>query len=46
MGKAVLECESIGHTFGRGELAEPVLCGLTASFAAGEACVGGDRQLR
>jgi putative ABC transport system ATP-binding protein len=33
---AVLECEAITHTFGRGELAETVLRDVTASFAAGE----------
>lgn len=36
---AVLVCEGVHHTFGRGELAEPVLRGVSASFAAGEACV-------
>jgi putative ABC transport system ATP-binding protein len=39
MGAAVLECEGVCHTFGRGDLAEPVLRGVSASFAAGEACV-------
>jgi putative ABC transport system ATP-binding protein len=35
----VLQCESVHHTYGRGEVAEPVLLGVSASFAAGEACV-------
>jgi putative ABC transport system ATP-binding protein len=35
----VLECRSVRHVFGRGELAEEVLCGVTTAFEAGEACV-------
>jgi putative ABC transport system ATP-binding protein len=35
----VLECEAVHHTYGRGEAAESVLHGVSASFAAGEACV-------
>jgi putative ABC transport system ATP-binding protein len=39
MGAAVLECEDVFHSFGRGDLAEPVLRGISVAFAAGEACV-------
>ena len=39
MGAAALECDQVCHTFGRGDLAEPVLRGVSAAFAAGEACV-------
>lgn len=35
----VLQCENVHHTYGCGEVAEPVLLGVSASFAAGEACV-------
>jgi putative ABC transport system ATP-binding protein len=35
----VLQCEGLHHTYGRGETAESVLAGVSASFAAGEACV-------
>jgi putative ABC transport system ATP-binding protein len=35
----VLQCEDVYHTYGRGDAAEPVLLGVSASFAAGEACV-------
>jgi putative ABC transport system ATP-binding protein len=35
----VLSCEGLHHTYGRGDAAEPVLRGVSASFAAGEACV-------
>lgn len=35
----VLHCENVHHTYGRGDVAEPVLLGLSVSFAAGEACV-------
>ncbi len=35
----VLKCDGVHHTYGRGELAEPVLLGVSASFTAGEACV-------
>jgi putative ABC transport system ATP-binding protein len=37
--EAVLQCENLHHTYGQAELAEPVLLGVSASFAAGEACV-------
>jgi putative ABC transport system ATP-binding protein len=36
---AVLTCDNLHHAYGRGELAEPVLTGASASFSAGEACV-------
>jgi putative ABC transport system ATP-binding protein len=35
----ILECVEVRHTFGRGELAEEVLRGVSASFEAGQACV-------
>jgi ABC-type lipoprotein export system ATPase subunit len=35
----VLHCENVHHTYGRGEVAESVLLGVSASFAAGETCV-------
>jgi putative ABC transport system ATP-binding protein len=35
----ILECVNIRHTFGRGELAEEVLRGVSMAFEAGEACV-------
>jgi putative ABC transport system ATP-binding protein len=35
----VLQCHDVHHTYGRGEAAESVLLGVSASFAAGEACV-------
>jgi ABC-type lipoprotein export system ATPase subunit len=35
----VLQCDALHHTYGRGEAAESVLLGASASFAAGEACV-------
>lgn len=35
----MLECDAVRHTFGKGELAEPVLSGISASFAAGETCL-------
>jgi putative ABC transport system ATP-binding protein len=35
----VLRCENVRHAYGRGELAESVLLGVSASFAAGERCV-------
>jgi putative ABC transport system ATP-binding protein len=35
----VLLCRNIHHTYGRGEVAESVLAGVSASFAAGEVCV-------
>jgi putative ABC transport system ATP-binding protein len=35
----VLECRSIGRVYGRGDLAEEVLCGVTVAFRRGEACV-------
>lgn len=38
MGR-VLECRAVRHVFGRGDLAEEVLCDVTVSFAAGETCV-------
>jgi putative ABC transport system ATP-binding protein len=39
MNRTVLECEKIHHVFGKGELAEPVLNGVSVLFAAGEACL-------
>lgn len=33
-----LECESLVHAFGQGDLAEPVLRGISGSFAAGDTC--------
>jgi ABC-type lipoprotein export system ATPase subunit len=36
---AVLSCDDVRHTYGRGELAEPVLRGASASFGPGQACV-------
>jgi putative ABC transport system ATP-binding protein len=35
----VLECEEVRHAYGRGEVAESVLLGVSASLAAGEVCV-------
>jgi ABC-type lipoprotein export system ATPase subunit len=35
----VLQCEEVHHTYGRGEVAESVLLGVSAKFAAGEVCV-------
>jgi putative ABC transport system ATP-binding protein len=35
----VLRCDNVQHTYGGGELAEPVLLGVSASFSAGDACV-------
>jgi ABC-type lipoprotein export system ATPase subunit len=35
----VLQCEDIRHTYGKGEVAEPVLLGISMAFTAGEACV-------
>jgi ABC-type lipoprotein export system ATPase subunit len=35
----VLQCENVHHTYGRGDVAESVLLGVSASFAAGEVCV-------
>ncbi len=35
----VLECRGIRHAFGRGNLAEEVLCGLTLAFERGDTCV-------
>lgn len=35
----VLQCENLHHTYGRGEVADSVLVGVSASFAAGEVCV-------
>jgi ABC-type lipoprotein export system ATPase subunit len=35
----ILECENLHHTYGRGEVAESVLAGVSASFAVGEVCV-------
>ncbi len=35
----VLECTQIRHTFGRGELAEDVLRGVSVAFDAGETCL-------
>jgi ABC-type lipoprotein export system ATPase subunit len=37
--RTVLQCENVHHTYGRGEVAEPVLLGVSASFSAGEVCV-------
>jgi putative ABC transport system ATP-binding protein len=37
--ETVLDCDDVRHTYGRGELAEPVLRGVSASFAPGQACV-------
>lgn len=37
--KAALESENICHSFGRGELAQPVLRGISVSFAPGDVCV-------
>jgi putative ABC transport system ATP-binding protein len=37
--QAVLECHSVRHVFGRGELAEEVLRDVSATFRAGETCV-------
>lgn len=37
--RTVLQCENLHHTYGRGELAESVLTGVSASFAAGDVCV-------
>ena len=35
----ILECVDVRHTFGRGELAEEVLRGVSVRFAGGETCV-------
>jgi ABC-type lipoprotein export system ATPase subunit len=35
----VLQCRDLQHTYGKGNVAEPVLMGVSASFAAGEPCV-------
>jgi putative ABC transport system ATP-binding protein len=35
----ILECKSIRHVFGRGELAEEVLRSVTVAFEPGEACL-------
>jgi putative ABC transport system ATP-binding protein len=35
----VLQCENVHHTYGRGDVAESVLLGVSASFTAGEVCV-------
>jgi ABC-type lipoprotein export system ATPase subunit len=37
--RTVLQCENVHHTYGRGEVAESVLVGASASFSAGEVCV-------
>jgi len=37
--KPVLECTSVRHVFGQGELAEEVLRDVSVTFRAGEACV-------
>jgi len=37
--KPVLQCTSVRHVFGQGELAEEVLRDVSATFQAGEACV-------
>jgi putative ABC transport system ATP-binding protein len=39
MTHAVLECEEVRHSFGRGELAESVLDGVSATFAGGKTYV-------
>jgi putative ABC transport system ATP-binding protein len=36
---AILECVGVRHTFGRGELAEDVLRGVSVAFEPGQACV-------
>ncbi len=36
---AVLQCKGLCHTYGRGDLGETVLRGISASFAPGELCV-------
>jgi ABC-type lipoprotein export system ATPase subunit len=35
----VLQCENLQHIYGRGAVAETVLGGVSAAFAAGEVCV-------
>jgi ABC-type lipoprotein export system ATPase subunit len=35
----VLQCQEVHHTYGRGEVAESVLLGVSISFAAGQVCV-------
>jgi putative ABC transport system ATP-binding protein len=35
----VLQCDNVHHTYGKGEVAESVLVGVSASFVAGEGCV-------
>src|SRR4051812_33927927 len=37
--KPILECKSVGHVFGQGELAEEVLRDVSVTFLAGEVCV-------
>src|SRR5262249_45046791 len=35
----VLQCDNLHHFYGKGEVAEPVLLGISVAFAAGETCV-------
>lgn len=35
----ILQCENVHHVYGKGEVAEPVLLGVSVVFTAGEACV-------
>jgi ABC-type lipoprotein export system ATPase subunit len=35
----VLQCDNLHHFYGKGEVAEPVLLGVSVAFAAGETCV-------
>ncbi len=35
----VLQCENIRHTYGKGEVAEPVLLSVSITFRPGETCV-------
>jgi ABC-type lipoprotein export system ATPase subunit len=37
--ETVLQCDEVCHNFGSGELAEPVLRGVSSTFARGELCV-------
>ncbi len=39
MRASVLECTNLRHAFGKGDLVEPVLRGISVAFAPGETCL-------